>query len=170
MIIWIFFPQLPKTGNATQTKSTCFEINQRIKSKSKNQSTQLLKIKESNKSKLPLTLRLTTKLVGVLLLESLWINWTESCWYTQEVNRLLLLWPIRDLPAMPTMLQLSHWRLFWPIGGLSAIVSQWESRWSPIGQNFRKYVNFLSICPSSGQLIHSHSKRRTPTILLLLFR
>ena len=150
-------------------KTHVFGINQRIKSKSKNQSIQLLKIKESNKSKLPLTLRLTTKLVGVLLLESLWINWIESCWYTQEVNMLLLLWPIRDLPAISTMRQLSHWRLFRPIGGLPAIVSQWESRWSPIGQNFKKYVNFLSIYPSLRPVDKWSFKKQDPYIFVSPF-
>ena len=69
---------MPRWGGLIDThmNTYSFKINQRIKKI--NQSIQRVKIKESNKSKLPLTLTgplgLRTKLVGVLLLESLWIN------------------------------------------------------------------------------------------------
>ena len=112
---------------------------------------------------------LKTNLVGVLLLEILLINWPESCWNTLEVNMFLLLRPIRNLPAISTMLQLSHWRLFRPIGGLPAIVSQWESRWSPIGQNFKKYVNFLSIYPSLRPVDTWSFKKQDPYIFVSPF-
>ena len=81
---------------------------------------------------------------------------------------ILLLRPIRNISASSTIVLLSHWWLLWPIGDFPAIVSQWESRRSPIGHNFKKHVNFWSI-PSYFQSFDKKTfKKQDPFILFLL--